>query len=92
MILRIATHNSSTWYPVKTATNARGRSTRWSGRSCCTDKPAAADDRGEPDAPARAGRRGEKVKISFELGSSLKKYPPVTLNTGKTMAALVYKQ
>ncbi len=67
LILRIATHNSSTWYPVKTTTNARGRSTRWSGRSWCTGKPAVAGDRGEPEPPARAGRRGEKVKISAGL-------------------------
>ncbi len=65
LILRIATHNSSTWYPVKTTTNARGRSTRWSERSCCTVKPAVAGDHGEPDAPLRAGRRGEKVKTLF---------------------------
>ncbi len=42
--------------------SARGRSTRYSGQSWCTDKPAVAGDRGEHNAPARAGRRGEKVK------------------------------
>ncbi len=62
MILRIATRNSSTWYPIKTTTTARGRSTRYSRPSWCTDKPAVAGNRGEHNAPARAGRRGEKVK------------------------------
>ncbi len=67
MILRIMIHNSCTWYPIKTTTNARGRSTRYSGQPWCTDKPTLAGDRGEHNTPARAGRRGEKVKYGTGL-------------------------
>ncbi len=63
LILRLAIHNSCTWYPIKTTTNARGLSTRCRGQPWCTDKPAVAGDCGKHNTPAMAGRRGEKVKI-----------------------------